>query len=56
MRQVRCEPGRDDGIDPIVNVINSHTAWRMLAALAVAEFFGMTVWFSATAVTPALIA
>jgi MFS family permease len=27
----------------------------MLAALAVAEFFGMTLWFSATAVTPALV-
>jgi MFS family permease len=27
----------------------------MLAAVAVAEFFGMTLWFSATAVTPALI-
>ena len=28
----------------------------MLAALAVAEFFGMTLWFSATAVTPVLVA
>ena len=28
----------------------------MLAALAVAEFLGMTLWFSATAVTPALVA
>lgn len=27
----------------------------MLAALAVAEFFGMTLWFSATAVTPVLV-
>jgi MFS family permease len=27
----------------------------MLAALAVAEFLGMTLWFSATAVTPSLI-
>ena len=27
----------------------------MLAALAVAQFFGMTLWFSATAVTPALV-
>jgi MFS family permease len=35
--------------DPIV------TAWKMLAALAVAEFFGMTLWFSATAVTPVLV-
>lgn len=31
------------------------TAWKMLAALAVAEFLGMTLWFSATAVTPLLI-
>ena len=31
------------------------TAWRMLAALAVAEFLGMTLWFSATAVTPVLV-
>ncbi|MGE0042078.1 MAG: nitrate/nitrite transporter [Vicinamibacterales bacterium] len=28
----------------------------MLAALSVAEFLGMTLWFSATAVTPALVA
>jgi MFS family permease len=27
----------------------------MLAALATAEFFGMTLWFSATAVTPVLV-
>jgi MFS family permease len=27
----------------------------MLAVLAVAEFFGMTLWFSATAVTPVLV-
>ena len=32
------------------------TAWVMLAALAVAEFLGMTLWFSATAVTPVLVA
>ena len=30
-------------------------AWRMLVALAVAEFLGMTLWFSATAAAPALI-
>jgi MFS family permease len=29
--------------------------WLMLAALAAAEFLGMTLWFSATAVTPALV-
>jgi MFS family permease len=28
----------------------------MLAALAIAEFLGMTLWFSATAVTPVLVA
>jgi MFS family permease len=31
-------------------------AWRMLAALALAEFLGMTLWFSATAAAPALVA
>ena len=31
-------------------------AWRMLAVLATAEFLGMTLWFSATAVTPLLVA
>ena len=30
-------------------------AWRMLVAVAMAEFFGMTLWFSATAVTPVLV-
>jgi MFS family permease len=30
-------------------------AWWMLTALAAAEFLGMTLWFSATAVTPALV-
>lgn len=29
--------------------------WRMLGLLALAEFLGMTLWFSATAVTPALV-
>ncbi len=43
-------------LDPIVNAGNPHTAWVMLAALAVAEFLGMTLWFSATAVTPVLVA
>jgi MFS family permease len=31
------------------------TAWRMLAGLALAEFFGMTLWFSATAAAPAIV-
>ena len=30
-------------------------AWRMLAVVSLAQFFGMTLWFSATAVTPLLI-
>jgi MFS family permease len=30
--------------------------WVMLALLALGEFLGMTLWFSATAVTPALVA
>jgi MFS family permease len=33
----------------------SATAWRMLAVVSVAQFLGMTLWFSATAVTPFLI-
>jgi len=31
-------------------------AWWMLGALALAEFLGMTLWFSATAVAPAIVA
>lgn len=48
-------------MDPIVNReagkphIAAGVAWRMLAALAAAEFLGMTLWFSATAVTPVLV-
>jgi MFS family permease len=34
--------------------VDGAAAWRMLAALAVAELCGMSLWFSATAVTPAL--
>jgi MFS family permease len=30
-------------------------AWRMLGVVSVAQFLGMTLWFSATAVTPLLI-
>jgi MFS family permease len=33
---------------------DSPAAWRMLAALAVAELLGMSLWFSATAVAPSL--
>ena len=32
------------------------SAWKMLAVVCVAQFLGMTLWFSATAVTPLLIA
>ena len=32
------------------------SAWKMLAVVSVAQFLGMTLWFSATAVTPLLIA
>jgi MFS family permease len=32
------------------------SAWLMLGLLALGEFLGMTLWFSATAVTPALVA
>ena len=34
---------------------DSPVAWRMLTALAVAELLGMSLWFSATAVTPSLV-
>ena len=37
-------------------VAGASMAWRMLAALALAEFLGMTLWFSATAAAPAIIA
>jgi MFS family permease len=40
---------RESGVD-------RRAAWRMLAALAAAEFLGMTLWFSATAAAPALVA
>jgi len=36
-------------------VSETATAWRMLAVVSVAQFLGMTLWFSATAVTPRLI-
>ncbi|MEP7118499.1 MAG: MFS transporter [Acidobacteriota bacterium] len=35
---------------------DSPRAWRMLFALAAAELLGMSLWFSATAVTPSLAA
>ncbi len=34
---------------------NDELAWRMLAILGLGEFLGMTLWFSATAVTPAIV-
>lgn len=47
-------------IDPSLSVSRTpepagRDAWRMLAVLGLAEFLGMTLWFSATAVTPILI-
>jgi MFS family permease len=36
--------------------LRSANPWLMLALLAAGEFLGMTLWFSATAVTPALVA
>ena len=30
--------------------------WRVLVALALAELLGLTLWFSASAATPALVA
>lgn len=34
----------------------STSAWKMLVVVCLAQFLGMTLWFSATAVTPLLIA
>jgi MFS family permease len=34
---------------------NGDLAWRMLTILGLGEFLGMTLWFSATAVTPAVV-
>jgi len=41
---------------PSLSTQDGPRAWRMLAALAVAELLGMSLWFSATAVTPSLAA
>ncbi|MGD9906826.1 MAG: MFS transporter [Vicinamibacterales bacterium] len=41
---------------PPEHAADSAGAWMMLAALAAAELLGMSLWFSATAVTPALTA
>ena len=43
------------GAAPAPSSADSPVAWRMLAALAVAELLGMSLWFSATAVTPSLV-
>jgi len=39
-----------------VTAATSASAWKMLAVVSLAQFLGMTLWFSATAVTPLLIA
>jgi MFS family permease len=38
-----------------VPTTTSASAWKMLAVVSLAQFLGMTLWFSATAVTPLLI-
>jgi MFS family permease len=40
------------GLTP--EAVDGAPAWRMLAAIAIAELAGMSLWFSATAVTPSL--
>jgi MFS family permease len=37
-------------------LIERAIAWRMLGVVSLAQFLGMTLWFSATAITPLLIA
>jgi MFS family permease len=39
-----------------MRTVNGDLAWRMLALLGAGELLGMTLWFSATAVTPAIVA
>ncbi len=56
------DDGRTSGPRPLVNptpdaaIVRRASPWLMLALLAAGEFLGMTLWFSATAVTPALVA
>ena len=38
-----------------LSAVDAAPAWRMLAWLAAAELAGMSLWFSATAVTPSLV-
>jgi MFS family permease len=38
-----------------LSTVDAAPAWRMLAWLAAAELAGMSLWFSATAVTPSLV-
>lgn len=39
-----------------MTIATGASAWKMLVVVSLAQFLGMTLWFSATAVTPALIA
>lgn len=39
---------------PAPEAVDGAPAWRMLVAIAIAELAGMSLWFSATAVTPSL--
>ncbi|MGE0865631.1 MAG: nitrate/nitrite transporter [Vicinamibacterales bacterium] len=36
-------------------LVEGSSAWTMLAVVSMAQFLGMTLWFSATAVTPLLV-
>ena len=40
---------------PAESLVDRAPAWRMLAVLAAAELLGMSLWFSATAVTASLV-
>ncbi|MEZ5291709.1 MAG: MFS transporter [Vicinamibacterales bacterium] len=40
---------------PSDDAVDGSPAWRALAAVAAAELLGMSLWFSATAVTPSLV-
>jgi MFS family permease len=48
------QAGWAGGVDAAAG--STSTAWRMLGLVSLAQFLGMTLWFSATAVTPLLIA
>ena len=43
-----------EGAAGATGVTGATGAWRMLGIVSLAQFLGMTLWFSATAVTPLL--